>query len=441
MKKLNLKRQGIAELLISLLTFAIVANSSLALFSQVTNGSFSGAVYAATGIPIVGATVFASGTNGSGYATTDPSGNYLINEGLPTGNYTVEVIATGYLMAENTSVHVTVGQTTASTNFYLTLSGAIKGKATDSVTTLPLQGVFVYAIPSGGGTFGWTAVTDSNGDYTIATNLNTGTYNVTAFNPTGYITEQVSGISVIAGAITSGVNLALDKSGILSGRITAYPGGSPLGNASVTAVSDNFLYYGSATTNATGYYSITSGLGTGTYTVYASYGFGGFNLTTGVSVTAGMETSNVDMFIITVAPPPSGIIMGRVTDIDTSDPIEGAFVEASGPGFGSAFTDANGDYVISDGLDTGTYDVTASATGYNSTIISGVSVTVNQTTPNVDFQLTKIPPQQSGAISGTVMGDENPVPEFATPALLFLTTAAATMALIIAKKRTKAKTP
>jgi hypothetical protein len=91
-------------------------------------------------------------------------------------------------------------------------------------------------------------------------------------------------------------------------------------------------------------------------------------------------------------------------------------------------------------LDTGTYDVTASATGYNSTTTTGVNVIVNQTTPNINFQLTKIPPQQSGAISGTVMGDQNPIPEFATPALLFLTIAAATTALVFAKKRTKAKT-
>jgi hypothetical protein len=270
--------------------------------------------------------------------------------------------------------------------------------------------------------------------------LAAGTYNVTALYPTGYITGKVSGVSVTAGSITPKINLALNKSGIISGRITASPSGAPLANASVEAVSSDPQYIGFATSNATGYYRIVSGLATGTYTVIASYSshgsFGYNDTTTGIIVTAGSETPNVDIQIPVTPPTPSGIITGTVTDKSSGKPIEDAYVEANGVnGSGSAYTDANGNYVISEGLGTGLYNVTASATGYNLTTKTNILVTVNQTTSNINFQLTPIPPAQSGSISGTVTGTAGAIPEFATPVLAFLAMATATIALVFVKKR------
>jgi hypothetical protein len=132
--------------------------------------------------------------------------------------------------------------------------------------------------------------------------------------------------------------------------------------------------------------------------------------------------------------------MGKVTDESNSKPIEDAYVSAEGiNGSGSAYTDSNGNYVISEGLGTGSYDVTASATGYNSTTSTGISVTVSQTTPGVNFVLNPIPAAQSGSISGTVTGAAGAIPEFGTPVLLFLTMATATIALVFVKKRTAKK--
>jgi hypothetical protein len=104
--------------------------------------------------------------------------------------------------------------------------------------------------------------------------------------------------------------------------------------------------------------------------------------------------------------------MGKVTDM-SSQPIEYASVSAEGDttySNGHATTDAQGNYVVPSGLETDTCTVTASATGYTSVNMTGVSVTVNQITPNINFQLPKIPPAQSGTTSGTVQGDENPIP-------------------------------
>ena len=433
-----LKRRVLSEFLVSLLVLGLIVNSSLIAVSQFSKASCSGIVYATSGVPIENALVGASGPNGSGGTLTNSTGAYLINEGLESGNYTVEVIATGYLISNSTGVKVTVGHTTSPVNFFLNPSGVITGKVTDAVSSAALSGVLVYAVPSTGGAFGWSAITNSSGDYTIATDLNTGTYNVTTFNLAGYINGKISGVSVTAGAVTAGENLALARSGIISGRITAYPSGQPLANA--TIVANYGTNFGTAVSNATGYYRIASGLASGNYTVVATYHYG-FNETSDVSVVAGSETPNVNMYIVVTPPPPSGIITGKVTDLDSGKPIVGASVEADGgaAGSGSAITDASGTYVISKGLGTGTYNVTASAKGYNSTTVTGVSVTVSQTTPNVNLQLSQIPPAQSGSIAGTVTGT-GAVPEFVAPGIVFATIAAATVALLIIRKKTFKRT-
>ncbi len=227
-----------------------------------------------------------------------------------------------------------------------------------------------------------------------------------------------------------GVDFALDRSGIISGRVTAAPSGVPLGNATVLASSEDGNYFGLAYTNATGHYRISSGLGTGTYSVIA-YWDTGFGMVTDIEVTAGAETSNVDIEIFVSPPPPSGIITGRVTDT-SGNPIEGALVTADGPaGHGTGTTDENGNYVISSGLGTGTYTVTASAPGYIEEQITGVSVTVGQVTSGVDFQLASLPPEQSGRISGTVQGDENIIPELQNPLAMLL--AALVVVTVLAK--------
>jgi hypothetical protein len=166
----------------------------------------------------------------------------------------------------------------------------------------------------------------------------------------------------------------------------------------------------------------------------AMYGFDfGF---ANVTVIAGTETPNVD-FGFTVSPTPSGIIMGMVTDIDDK-PIANVWITA---GSGEAYTDENGEYVISSGLATGTYTVFAEASGYLPQNITGVGVTEGLITPNINFQLSKIPPGQSGTISGTVTGDPNPIPELQYPiaALLIATATAISLTRLFNTKTRRAK--
>ena len=245
------------------------------------------------------------------------------------------------------------------------------------------------------------AITNPAGQYTLNTNLPTDTYNVTELLPTGYLTNTVTGIAVTAGKTTT-ANIALDPSGVISGRVTNIANGQPISGASIEAISGSF--FGLASTNSSGYYQVSTDLGTGTYVVDASYG-SSFATNSSVSVVAGQVTPNVN-FQLTVTP--SGTISGQVTSL-TGGPVSDATVSVQGPsGSESNYTDSNGNYIISTGLGTGTYTVNVTATGYVSQAQTGILVTVNQVTANVNFVLT---PVASGSISGQVLAlQTNPFP-------------------------------
>jgi hypothetical protein len=398
-----------------------------------TTQSAVGIVYGANG-PLAGAYVSAEGDNGSGFATTDSSGHYTMTTGLKTGTYNVTTFAYGYIDSEPDSVNVTAGQTTSGVNFDLQVSGGISGTVTGAVSQNPINGTYIYAeLSNGTGTFGFYGITGTNGKYLIATNLPTGMYNVSILlPPDGYI-SQMTTANVVAGVETKNVNLALASSGIISGKVAA-PNGTGLFGIDVIAFSSggSTSYYGSATTDSAGNYRIATGLGTSNYTVYAS---GDGNYTTYVSimdpvevpVTAGQETSGIDVELtpVTTPPTPSGTITGRITD-QSNNPIRFASVTATGSGgFGSGETDSNGDYNISSGLGNGNdYNVSATASGYyDAHYPTLVTVTVDQTTPNINIQMTAQPAQTFGTITGTVTGAPNPIttiPEFQYPLMVML---------------------
>jgi N-acetylneuraminic acid mutarotase len=90
---------------------------------------------------------------------------------------------------------------------------------------------------------------------------------------------------------------------------------------------------------------------------------------------------------------PSGTLTGTVTDAATSDPIENATVTA---GAVATSTDANGVYEFT--LPVGSYDMTATAFGYETASVPGVQVLEDQTTTQ-DFALDAVP---AVTVSGTV---------------------------------------
>lgn len=91
-----------------------------------------------------------------------------------------------------------------------------------------------------------------------------------------------------------------------------------------------------------------------------------------------------DLFVdnVTVYEPSFGTLAGTVTSATSKGPIEGALITA---GDYSTTTDQFGDYTIPD-MAVGTYDVTCEADGYFAQTVTGVVITVNQTTTQ-DFAL------------------------------------------------------
>jgi hypothetical protein len=408
--------------------------------------NLSGTVYAATGVPVSGASVIAFGDNGYGFASTDSSGNFLISQGLPSGTYNVTASHPGYIDTNVGNIIVTAGNTTTGVSLYMNLSAVIAGKVSDSSNSNGIANIFVSAIPSSGtGTYFGSGHTDANGNYEMTTNLGTGSYNVSVSYPTGYVGKTIGPISATAGTKTTGHDLSLDRSGIVSGHITT-PLGVPIANATVIAssISGANTYFGSNTTDNAGAYRIDSGLGTANYTITVFSGLSGFNSTINpVIVTAGSETSNIDLELTVTPPTASGTITGKVTDTN-SNPIKNAHVQANGINtfsFGDTHTDANGNYIISQGLATDNYTVTASASGFIDQNVSSVSVTVHQIKSNVNFQLQQIPPAQSGSISGTVNGDANAIPEFPYPVALVLFVTLVSIAIARSYRTKKIKIP
>jgi hypothetical protein len=412
-------RRVIISVMILTVVFSFAFQVSMFGLSVSSRSRVSGTVYASSGVPVSGAIVSAYGSEGYGYTATDGSGHYTISQGLKSGSYTVTAVMEGYLTTEIDSVMVTAGSETSGMSLYMNRSGGIYGRVTDSVTSYGIPDIAVTAVPSsGGGTYFGTGLTDVAGNYGIDMNLGTGTYNVTVLMPRGYVGNTRGQVSVTAGSKTTGIDLALQRSGVVSGRITT-PGGQPLANVTVLASSPP-SNLGFDHTNATGYYRITSGLGTGTYTVTAMSGIN-INATYGVSVVVSQETHDINLQLDIA---PSGIITGKVTDTN-GKPVVNAEVSAKGDttsSSGTASTDTDGHYMISEGLGTDTYTVTASAHGYQIQNQTGVSVVVNQVTSNIDFLLSPIPSSQSGKISGTVTGDPNPIPEFQYPVAMMLVT-------------------
>ena len=377
------------------------------------SGKIEGVVQNPGGNPVSDVSVLCkdeSSNDTVGFAVTSIDGSFLFDTDIKNGTYTIEALIfsgfgevshAGYASNMTSGIEGFEGQTTSGVVVQLKPSGTILGTVKDK-SNVPIANVSVYATPQDGSdvlSFGSFATTDSQGGYSMDSNLPSGTYRVTLLDAKGFVYSYLTdyqNATVTAGLNTT-VNFELDHSGIISGTVTL-TGGSPAPNVNVFATSLDFKYYGSAETDNAGLYSIDSGLGTGQYMVVAANDY--LNLKT-VNVTAGVETSNVD-FQITPTTKFLAWITGTVTN-STASPLS-ADLEAMAEGI-SAFshTADNGTYLMEvelpEGQNSAELNVTASATGYVS-LSQNVTVNLNQTTSGVDFVLQAIP---SGTLTGRVV--------------------------------------
>ena len=173
---------------------------------------------------------------------------------------------------------------------------------------------------------------------------------------------------------------AIIATGAIQGAVT--DGTNPIAGASVTDGTRT------ATTDSTGNYQIT-GVPDGTYTVTASAS--GYHNTPQQTTISNGSTVTLNFTLTMIQ---NGAISGTITDATTNLPIAGASVT---DGIRTATTDVYGSYTISD-VPTGTYTVTVSAIGYQTTYQEGVSVQ-ERLTSNVNFALTPITQDTTVSVS------------------------------------------
>jgi uncharacterized membrane protein len=357
-----------------------IAVADLSLTRIIVPGTITGRVTdAEDGSPLAGATV----TDGTRMTTTDASGEYAIAD-VPPGSYEVTASKAGY---ESSSLTVTVSEgNIAVADLSLTriiVPGTITGRVTDAEDGSPLAGATVTD-----GTRMTT--TDASGEYAIA-DVPPGTYEVTA-SKVGYESSSLT-VTVLEGN-SAVADLSLTRiiiPGTITGTVTDAEDGSPIAGAVVTDGTRT------TTTDASGEYAIAD-VPPGSYEVTASKAGYESSFLTVTALEGNIAVADLSLTRIIVP----GTITGRVTDAEDGSPIGGATVT---DGTRTTTTDASGEYTIAN-MPPGTYEVTASKSGYESSFLT---VTVLEGNSAVaDLSLTRI--IVPGAITGAVTDAEDGSP-------------------------------
>jgi hypothetical protein len=341
------------------------AAKNLTIFMQ-PSAMVSGRVTDEQGRPISGIIVAASSPHSVNYDITMDDGVFVLDTGLKTGSHDIYAFKPGIDVARLQSLlnnaglgllenkvpplfktadagyvsHVSAVQLEqgklTTLNVQLKDSHVISGRVADSAGNA-VQGVAVFALDGSGAMADTAAVTDSDGQYALGNDLATGTYTVVI--PSLFSKGYAPASSTVTVPAENPVDFALEKSGTIGGRVVD-AGGSPAAGATVFAISKGlnldetqlaqFLAAGMATakTDQDGRFVLDSGIGSGTYTVTAS--FGSVPVSSSVEVQAGSMANIVLDFGETIT------IKGRVTD-DTGKPLENASVAL---GFASTIASA-----------------------------------------------------------------------------------------------------
>jgi len=432
------KEYCVNNIISDILGLSIVVENTIPL------GSISGRVIdSLTGQAVSGSRVEVSDyqTNlGHREATTDADGYYTVN-GLPTGQYRVQVCADGYISEwypdtyvydEATPVSVTVPGDTPNIDFNLELGGSISGHVFEADGLTPISNVLLRAMDATTHVSIAESYTSPDGSYTMV-GLPTGSYIVQALPSHGgldlidqyysgvYNWAQATPVPVTAPGDTPNIDFNLDAEGSISGHFMDGATGEPISGALIIVYDySSGEQHGYASTDVDGYYSV-AGIPTGQYRVQArATGYisewyqdtTNYWLATPVLVTAPDDTPNID-FSLDIG----GSISGRVIDSVTGQPISGAKVYAcdyyTGLGYSGPLTNEQGYYIIND-LPDGEYRVQAEASGharewYQDTYDLGEATIVSVAAPNdtsgIDFDL-----EPEGSISGQAIDGATGLP-------------------------------
>lgn len=316
-------------------TFSNLSANQTADFSA--SFTISGQILKSTGGALASATVKLTGAQ-TATTTTDASGNYLFNNILPGGNFTVTPTSIGYgFTPPSTNFSNVAANQTA--NFTAT-SYTVGGQVTGAVSGLGISGVNVSISGSQTG----SVPTDANGYYTFPNVGAGGTYTFTP-SKLGYVFTPQTLTNLSS-------NQTLNFTGarcVISGVLKDYYQ-NPIQPATVTLSGSAT---GTVLTDFSGFYSFVVPPG-GTYTVTPSYT--GLTFNPSSKTFTNLTTDQIFDFIV-----PQNLITGKVTD-PIGNPRINANVSFSGSQTGIVRTDINGNYSINVAPG-GTYTVASGDTG------------------------------------------------------------------------------
>lgn len=304
-----------------------------------------------------------------------------------------------------------------------TIQGIVQAYDPDSQTLQPSPRTLVRAVGVAPGSIAGVsagfAITDSTGFYRIV-GLEAGVYLVDAERP-GFKTQHPESTAVCGD--TSVINLIMLQTppGQIAGRVVDV-NAQPVRNAVITATNQTDPQLTKEViTDPDGTFLLTRvQVGEWSVTVTSVEGYslppilpqpdGVFR---DVQVAAGQTTQLSEDFVVEPLP---GILKGRVTDVETTDPIANAqiTVRAGTTVRATTTTDPGGNYSVE--VPGGEYDVTASYPGYADGTQRVIILPEGEVTQ--DFELAKLPP---GSIVGRVIRKLDNTPEpGATATLTFL---------------------
>ncbi|MBC8160311.1 MAG: carboxypeptidase regulatory-like domain-containing protein [Roseiflexaceae bacterium] len=248
-------------------------------------GAISGRITAAdTGLPLVNVAVSILNAAGDSvaYAYTTSDGVYTTS-GLPSGSYRVSFDPQGdsrpYAGAFYAGVvAVTAPNITANIDAALPRGATIAGRVTDANTGVPLPNIDVLIYDSSGEYIAW-AETGPDGSYVTEDSIGPGTYRV-GFNPygdpSGYAAAFSNGKTSLATADSimvsgttnvTGIDAALVKGGLISGKVTDASSGAGLSRIEIEVYDSSGNQVAAGYTGPTGLYVTEPALVSGSYRV------------------------------------------------------------------------------------------------------------------------------------------------------------------------------
>ncbi len=333
-------------------------------------------------------------------------GSFCFNTDIRNGSYNITAVtykyphtyATGYCDNTTSNIVAVEGQSTSGVIVQLERSCRISGTVRDTLNSTPLPCIVVAISKVGASTI--YVMTGGDGTFDLRTNLLEGSYNVSIVNQDGIIYSASTGLKTVTVTLEQGAALSLSAkaSATLSGYVT-YSNGLPASSLMVICFYLDYFnpsnyYYSYTSTNASGYYMISSGLGTASYTIRT-------NLSSSGSWSKDMwqgEAYSLNM-TLTKSANTTGYITGIVSS-PSGSAIEGANVSCAS---GWAISNSNGSYAITVRILTDQTNLSLSmncfSKGYVSTTSENITV-FPATYSDANFTLER---SQSGAIAGRVL--------------------------------------